>query len=65
MLFQRAEPLATPYSAGRMAGLPRSAQAGVEASDTAGMRTLSFAALLLGVILIPTAVGLAKLDHDQ
>jgi diguanylate cyclase (GGDEF)-like protein len=29
------------------------------------MRTLSFAALIVGVILIPTAVGLARLDHDR
>jgi diguanylate cyclase (GGDEF)-like protein len=29
------------------------------------MRALSFAALLIGVILIPTALGLAKLDHDR
>jgi diguanylate cyclase (GGDEF)-like protein len=29
------------------------------------MRTLSFAALIVGVILIPTALGLAKLDHDR
>jgi diguanylate cyclase (GGDEF)-like protein len=29
------------------------------------MRVLSFAALIIGVILIPTALGLAKLDHDR
>ena len=29
------------------------------------MRALSFAALIVGVILIPTALGLAKIDHDR
>src|SRR3954447_22985412 len=29
------------------------------------MRTLSFAALIVGVILIPTGLGLAKMDHDR
>jgi diguanylate cyclase (GGDEF)-like protein len=29
------------------------------------MRLLSLAALILGVILIPTALGVAKLDHDR
>ncbi len=29
------------------------------------MRTLSFAALIVGVVLIPTAFGLAKFDHDR
>jgi diguanylate cyclase (GGDEF)-like protein len=29
------------------------------------MRVLSFAALIVGVVLIPTALGLAKLDHDR
>src|SRR5215213_9242558 len=29
------------------------------------MRALSFAALIIGVVLIPTALGLAKLDHDR
>jgi diguanylate cyclase (GGDEF)-like protein len=29
------------------------------------MRALSFAALIVGVILIPTALGLAKMDHDR
>ena len=29
------------------------------------MRDLSFAALIVGVILVPTALGLAKLDHDR
>jgi diguanylate cyclase (GGDEF)-like protein len=29
------------------------------------MRALSFAGLIIGVILIPTALGLAKLDHDR
>jgi diguanylate cyclase (GGDEF)-like protein len=29
------------------------------------MRTLSFAALIFGILLIPTSVGLAKLDHDR
>jgi diguanylate cyclase (GGDEF)-like protein len=29
------------------------------------MRFLSFAALIIGVILIPTALGVAKLDHDR
>ncbi|HEX5618283.1 MAG TPA: GGDEF domain-containing protein, partial [Solirubrobacteraceae bacterium] len=29
------------------------------------MRALSFAALIVGVVLIPTALGLAKLDHDR
>jgi diguanylate cyclase (GGDEF)-like protein len=29
------------------------------------MRAVSFAALMVGVILIPTSLGLAKLDHDR
>src|SRR3954453_4100279 len=29
------------------------------------MRTVSFAALIVGVLLIPTALGLAKMDHDR
>jgi diguanylate cyclase (GGDEF)-like protein len=29
------------------------------------MRALSFAALIVGVILIPTALGVAKMDHDR
>jgi diguanylate cyclase (GGDEF)-like protein len=29
------------------------------------MRALSFAALIIGVVLIPTALGLAKLDRDR
>ena len=29
------------------------------------MRAVSFAALIVGVILIPTALGLAKIDHDH
>jgi diguanylate cyclase (GGDEF)-like protein len=29
------------------------------------MRAMSFAALIVGVILIPTALGLAKIDHDR
>ncbi|MET0810861.1 MAG: diguanylate cyclase, partial [Thermoleophilaceae bacterium] len=29
------------------------------------MRALSFAALILGVLLIPTSLGLASLDHDR
>jgi GGDEF domain-containing protein len=29
------------------------------------MRAVSFAALIVGVILIPTALGLAKMDHDR
>jgi diguanylate cyclase (GGDEF)-like protein len=29
------------------------------------MRTVSFAALIVGVMLIPTAIGLAKLDRDR
>jgi diguanylate cyclase (GGDEF)-like protein len=29
------------------------------------MRPLSFAALIVGVLLIPTSLGLAKLDHDR
>src|SRR5215208_2016881 len=29
------------------------------------MRTLSFTALIVGVLLIPTALGLAKLEHDR
>src|ERR1700754_3760395 len=29
------------------------------------MRVLSFAALIVGVVLIPTALGLAGLDHDR
>ena len=29
------------------------------------MRSVSFAALIVGVILIPTALGVAKLDHDR
>jgi diguanylate cyclase (GGDEF)-like protein len=29
------------------------------------MRALSFAALIAGVLLIPTSLGLAKLDHDR
>ena len=29
------------------------------------MRALSFAALIVGMVLIPTAFGLAKLDHDR
>jgi diguanylate cyclase (GGDEF)-like protein len=29
------------------------------------MRAFSFAALIVGVVLIPTALGLAKLDHDR
>jgi diguanylate cyclase (GGDEF)-like protein len=29
------------------------------------MRSISFAALIVGVILIPTALGVAKLDHDR
>src|SRR5262249_44536383 len=32
---------------------------------TVAMRTVSFAALIVGVTLIPTALGLAKLDHDR
>src|SRR3954452_4596479 len=33
--------------------------------DHAAMRVLSFSALIVGVILIPTALGLAKVDHDR
>ncbi|HZI92353.1 MAG TPA: HD domain-containing phosphohydrolase [Thermoleophilaceae bacterium] len=29
------------------------------------MRAVSFAALIVGVLLIPTALGVAKLDHDR
>src|SRR4051794_30703832 len=29
------------------------------------MRAVSFAALILGVILIPTALGVARIDHDR
>ena len=29
------------------------------------MRSVSFAALIVGVVLIPTALGVAKLDHDR
>ena len=29
------------------------------------MRSVSFAALIVGVILIPTALGFAKIDHDR
>src|SRR3954453_23671899 len=29
------------------------------------MRTFSFTALIVGVLLIPTALGMAKLDHDR
>jgi diguanylate cyclase (GGDEF)-like protein len=29
------------------------------------MRMVSFAALIVGVLLIPTALGMAKLDHDR
>jgi hypothetical protein len=29
------------------------------------MRTVSFAALIVGVILIPTALGMARMDHDR
>src|SRR5919112_1694477 len=29
------------------------------------MRVVSFAALIVGVILIPTALGVAKMDHDR
>jgi hypothetical protein len=29
------------------------------------MRTVSFAALIVGVMLIPSALGVAKLDHDR
>jgi diguanylate cyclase (GGDEF)-like protein len=29
------------------------------------MRSVSFAALIAGVVLIPTALGLAKVDHDR
>jgi diguanylate cyclase (GGDEF)-like protein len=29
------------------------------------MRALSFAALIVGVLLIPTALGMAKFDHDR
>ena len=29
------------------------------------MRAVSFAALIVGVILIPTALGVAKMDHDR
>ena len=29
------------------------------------MRTVSFAALIVGVMLIPSALGMAKLDHDR
>jgi diguanylate cyclase (GGDEF)-like protein len=29
------------------------------------MRAFSFAALIVGVLLIPTALGMAKLDHDR
>src|ERR671926_187406 len=29
------------------------------------MRALSFAALIVGVILIPTGLGLAGMDHDR
>ena len=32
---------------------------------TIPMRALSFAALIAGVLLIPTSLGLAKLDHDH
>jgi diguanylate cyclase (GGDEF)-like protein len=35
------------------------------ASDGSWMRAMSFAALIVGVILIPTALGVAKLDHDR
>src|SRR3954466_10281091 len=33
--------------------------------DHPAMRVLSFSALIVGVILIPTALGLAKVDHDR
>src|SRR5919202_215253 len=29
------------------------------------MRSVSFAALIAGVLLIPTALGVAKVDHDR
>src|SRR3954454_6562423 len=29
------------------------------------MRTISFTALIVGVLLIPTALGMVKLDHDR
>ena len=29
------------------------------------MRAVSFVALIVGVILIPTALGVAKIDHDR
>src|SRR5690242_13196552 len=29
------------------------------------MRAFSFAALIVGVLLIPTALGMAKVDHDR
>jgi diguanylate cyclase (GGDEF)-like protein len=32
---------------------------------TASMRALSFAALIVGIVLIPTALGLAKVDRDR
>jgi diguanylate cyclase (GGDEF)-like protein len=32
---------------------------------TQRMRTLSFGALIVGVVLIPTALGLARVDHDR
>ena len=34
-------------------------------SDPYVMRIVSFAALLVGVILMPTALGIAKLEHDR
>jgi hypothetical protein len=29
------------------------------------MRGFSFAALIVGVLMIPTALGMAKFDHDR
>ena len=29
------------------------------------MRSVSFVALIVGVMLIPTALGVAKFDHDR
>jgi diguanylate cyclase (GGDEF)-like protein len=34
-------------------------------SDDAGVRAVSFVGLIVGVILIPTALGLAKVDRDH
>src|SRR4051794_29660973 len=34
-------------------------------ADHDSMRTVPFAALIVGVLLVPTALGMARMDHDR